>query len=845
MSTFLGPLLAAVILAQVSGPRMAEGEVVDDQGKPVADVTVVFHVPPSVSGKEYQAEAQTRTDAAGQFRMKLPPLGRMFIVGMTFLAYRPGSAITAKSLYPAQYRLVMRKPEPRTIRIEGPDGKPIAGARTTPRVFDVFNGATAILPESMAAPLAILTGPDGRATINYLAARDQLVAVRVSAEPIGTQDVLLVERPGRSAVEPVIAIRIKKTSRLAGRVMDGAGQPVAGQLVEIWSRGGGGWLLPNSVELRGGPLRTSADGRFQTPDNLMVGSTYRVVVRASGKEPIVSDWIPIGEAPKTLLPMRLRPLRSVGGRVVDRQGKPVANVEVFQSGDGPEPMSTRSGADGRFVLDGFRQGPAFVFARAEGFRFHGQLVREGEHQVAVELTRGNERPGREIRMLPESISPEESRALVRRLIEPLWKVVVEKGDDRTRYDTLRPLAMVDPASVLDKLESARFASKVWEGRLQTTIAESIAETDPEEAASVAESIADPAVRAGALIGVIDALPSTQRPRKLALLDRAALHARAVPDAAQRLRWVGEAAEHLRELGEVEKARSLFAEGVVLANQMTGNKEYNRAYFAAMLAPTDPTAALAIARDFKGARVGGSFRVVLGLRMMEQDPTEALWFWKEMHGIRSVGIPAVLARLPMGDPARALRFFENSKLTNLTSFRAEVYSSLALGYQKRDEPASRRAIDEVMRAFDGLMHERPEQLHSGHISLLPVIERIDPSLVPEFFWRYVASRPPSANPRTTSVYSPRELIRHVADYDREVAAALFDSSRDRIEHAEDRELANLSSEFETWSSFDPRAAVARLERVPVSPDPTSTDARIRVAGAIAFDHDRRRQTFGVD
>ena len=57
--------------------------------------------------------------------------------------------------------------------------------------------------------------------------------------------------------------------------------PVAAQVVEIWSRGGGAWLGPNPVELRGGPLRTSADGRFQTPDNLLVGSTYRVVVRAA------------------------------------------------------------------------------------------------------------------------------------------------------------------------------------------------------------------------------------------------------------------------------------------------------------------------------------------------------------------------------------------------------------------------------------------------------------------------------------------------------------------------------------------------------------------------------------
>ncbi len=91
------PLLAAMILAQASGRPPIAGDVVDDQGKPVADVPVVFYVPPSVSGKEYQAEAQARTDAGGQFRMKLPSTGRMFVAGINFLSYRPGSAITAKS----------------------------------------------------------------------------------------------------------------------------------------------------------------------------------------------------------------------------------------------------------------------------------------------------------------------------------------------------------------------------------------------------------------------------------------------------------------------------------------------------------------------------------------------------------------------------------------------------------------------------------------------------------------------------------------------------------------------------------------------------------------------------
>jgi hypothetical protein len=298
---------------------------------------------------------------------------------------------------------------------------------------------------------------------------------------------------------------------------------------------------------------------------------------------------------------------------------------------------------------------------------------------------------------------------------------------------------------------------------------------------------------------------------------------------------------LHELGEVEKARPLFAEGLRLANEITNKKEYHRALFAAQLAPIEPTAALAIAKEFKGTRVGGSFRVVLGLQMMERDPAEALWFWKEMHGIRSGSIRGVFTRLPMGDPARAQRFFDQLGVTSLRSFGSDFYAFLALSLKANDASASRRAMDELLLAMDGLMKERPEQLQYQSRNLLPIIERIDPALVPEVFWRYVASRPPSANPRAISVYSPTDLIRHLACYDREVAAALFESSRHRIEDTADRELATWYSEFEAWSSFDPRAAVARLEKIPVGADPGPSDARIRVASSLGLSDKQRLQT----
>jgi hypothetical protein len=91
MLTLPGPMLAAIVLARAPNEMTAAGEVVDDTGKSVADVPAVSCAAPVFSGKEDQPEAQTRTDAGRQFRMKLSAYRRMFIGGINYLPEGAGS----------------------------------------------------------------------------------------------------------------------------------------------------------------------------------------------------------------------------------------------------------------------------------------------------------------------------------------------------------------------------------------------------------------------------------------------------------------------------------------------------------------------------------------------------------------------------------------------------------------------------------------------------------------------------------------------------------------------------------------------------------------------------------
>ncbi len=278
--------------------------------------------------------------------------------------------------------------------------------------------------------------------------------------------------------------------------------------------------------------------------------------------------------------------------------------------------------------------------------------------------------------------------------------------------------------------------------------------------------------------------------------------------------------------------------------MTDRKDYPLASFAAQLTLVDEPAALAIARKFKGVRLGGQGQVTMGLRLMEKDPADGAWFWKEMRSIPSGTFESFFWKMASDDPARARRIME---AVQFAGPNPHVFIYLALAEKNRDKTASRQALDEGLRRIDRLMLERPELRQRIAGTFLPVVQAIDPAMVPEVFWRDVASRPPFANPRTINDYSPNSLIHRLAWYDREVAAALFEPSRARMEHTEDRELATWENEFVAWSFFDPRAAVAWLQRVPVVNEPgaRANAARIRVATMLGLTYEQRVQRIWPD
>jgi hypothetical protein len=837
MSAFFESLLAAAVISQLSSATI-EGKVVDDHGNRVGSAPIVFFAPRDREGTAHAVELSSKTDGTGQFRVTRPPLRRDHIARANIWVYHPGSALAAAPAYQSAPTIALSKSEPRTIKIEAPDGQPIAAARVAPRVVLLASrNIPDDVPDSLAESQTVTTGSDGTATLNYLTPGDRLVAARVTAESIGTQDFQLVKRPGRDGQGATITLRLMPTSRLSGRLRNRAGQPIANQTVEVWS-GGAPNLATNPVGFKNGPLRTAADGSFQTPDNLLAGSSYRVVVRADGMEPILSDWITIGEKPRVLLPMILRPLRTISGRVVDRQAKPLVGIEIFQSGDGPERTAIRSGENGRFTLGGFRQGPVFLFARGEGFRFSGRLIKPGEGDVTVELVRKSEPPTRAMPMRPDVVSLEESRALAQQLIEPYWEGF-EKKKASDKATALRVLARVDPVGVLRKLEDMGLANPGERAVIQLWAARALALIDPTRAEAAAEAIDFPDVRCIALLDVADALPETPADRKLALLDRVLARSKLVPGREARLSRMVAVARRWYELGENEKAKKLLSEALPDAN-LVPKYSSARAAFTVQLARFDLKTALGIAHQFPdiGNWTGNALLRHIAFHLARDNPAEAERVLEQVPAgfKREWIVPIIVWRMAAADPARAQRLTDESQRS---CNHPQAYLFLAAGLKTRDPEAARQAFQTAMQGIDRLMADDSLLLEPEEV-LLPLVEQIDPALVPEYFWRLVAMRPSIGNPRSVDEFSAALRTALLAWYDREVAAALFEPVRAWMEHTDNLDRAFMG--FEAWSVFDPRAAVARLERMPTTPtfELGADGARVWVAEMLGLPHDVRWQ-----
>ncbi len=299
---------------------------------------------------------------------------------------------------------------------------------------------------------------------------------------------------------------------------------------------------------------------------------------------------------------------------------------MFQSGDGPARTSTTIGADGRFRLRGVYREPAFLFVEGDGLAFEGHRIGPGAEPVELKVRHAGDPPGPPLHTLPSVMPGEEEKALARRLIETDLSPLTGQEVNAETLVLIRTLPRVDLERALELVENKAVPDPDYSEQLHLECARGLIGANQEEAATIAETLKEAWLRSQFYREASDALPKSDRARKLDMLDKALLHARAEKDLLRKLDELGMIGYRLLDLGETERGTQVLREGQHLADTMprfvTGQRNptiaHARGRFAAKLARIDAPAAFKLAEGYDDP-YGEWYNGGIALGLADRDP----------------------------------------------------------------------------------------------------------------------------------------------------------------------------------------------------------------------------------
>lgn len=217
-----------------------------------------------------------------------------------------------------------------TVRVLGPDGRPAPGI-----LVSNAGGATYYSGPTRTDAL-------GKATVGNLPPGERLQITARNEEGTLRGEGQVTPEAG-DANELVIALKEAVPCAVTGKVVDPDGQPIAGANVSfLRPSGGGGWTGQEMA-------KTGAQGNFEIK-NLDPGENLFVWVRATGYGQKNTDRFSLspGETHDVGLLTLARADKELKGRVVDRNGQPVAGQRIMAYGRQSENQEALTDKDGGF-----------------------------------------------------------------------------------------------------------------------------------------------------------------------------------------------------------------------------------------------------------------------------------------------------------------------------------------------------------------------------------------------------------------------------------------------------------------------------------------------------------------
>ena len=499
------------------------GRVVDaDSGDPIPGVSIYLQPSPTAAGPEI-----AETDESGRYAFFALPGEVQF------------RALGAPEPY--MHLNTVHEVSVEGAPVEAPDFRFTRGSVVHGIVVDEagkpLGEASVGYRRGPSRSLAWTTDRDGRFSLGGLTPGQpvELIA-RTGSGFAGPVEVTPGKRrdSARLVVKDGIGVRAK------GRVLDENRQPVGGAEVWLCRRWG-------QFTSRGSMTRTDARGEFLSR---WLWPEGEYGVRIAAKDCPTRDTELRPSAPGVthdfgdLVVTRLTGF--LAGHVVDTNGAPVADAKVWNAGDAPKRVETRSGREGEFRLAGLRPGHAYLFAEKTGYRLAGMRGRTGDHDIRLALHRADETPPVPQRT-PARPDRQELEGLAHRLIGIGLRLTEdERGENHyERIELVRLLTRTDPG--MATAVSAQSNGK-YDKTIAMTLGRMAARRSADEACAHFDSEDIPFNRVLAYLAGVDAAAEADPKAARELLRRALPLVHSLTNNSYRTRCLADAGRRMVDLG---------------------------------------------------------------------------------------------------------------------------------------------------------------------------------------------------------------------------------------------------------------------------------------------------------
>lgn len=607
-------------------------------------------------------------------------------------------------------------------------GKPVAGA-------EVHYGA--IVPVNA----LVTTDEEGRFTLKGIDRRYEIEVWAQKGEAVSRATEQFDPKapaPLKLVVEPLAPVRLKV------RVLNQDGKPVTNaRLSTTWGLAGLG--QPSAMGV------LEADGYCLSQPSTPLG-VYSVLATASGYDGAqTSTWQAVPGETHDFGVLRLtRASGFVAGRVVDQEGKPLANASVINSGDGPKVVKANTDQEGRFRLESLYPGRACLVAQAKGFLCIGLCAEVGTADLTLRL-----QPLAPVTTLgsPLPVTSHPNREAELAAARELLLQAIALKDERLQGMCVGMLATLDQAAATKLSTEAHGA---YDRDIAIALGKHLLATDPDKALGYFDSLSffgkangmDPYIHYQ--VDAVMALAKLDPARARRQFDKTVPLVLTVSENELRFFYLMALGKAMLPVDQAQGESALRQAQKIVETQFgrSGNGAELRRMLASCLARLDPDAALEMIQGLQYEEGRPEYpELGVAATIAETDPAKAEAVVTPLPDTAKTQLLPVAYAMLSKDPERAARLVRS--IPDEAAKRCGL-AWLALGLRQQAPAQSLLLFEEAIKDLVGderqLLNWNSLRDSGQYAELALLGAQLGYPLYQELAWRAICAREASNDPR---------------------------------------------------------------------------------------------------